>query len=139
MGSFKTSLIDNPSELLALPKICADVYHPLTAAPTLRVESHPDLDDAWRSAVDTSANEVSLVLGSTKDHDRVFKNIVYHLDRVSRYRDSVFEGGGDDPGDDLLAAIGFHDVDESNGGDGVSGGLIAILVQDVQPLQRCQV
>eukprot|EP00959_Pyramimonas_sp_CCMP1952_P035796 749456-Pyramimonas_sp.AAC.1 len=83
LGSLKSSLIDNPSELTALAKICTGVYHPLTAAPALRVESHPDLDEAWRSAVDASTDEVSLVLGSTKDHDRVFKNVVYHLDRVS--------------------------------------------------------
>eukprot|EP00959_Pyramimonas_sp_CCMP1952_P378394 7926835-Pyramimonas_sp.AAC.1 len=73
LGNFKFSLIDKPSELSALAKICRLVHHPLKAAQALRVETHPDLDEAFSSAVDVSNHQLSVVLGSTKEHDRVLK------------------------------------------------------------------
>ena len=64
---------------------CADNYHPLRLIPTLGLGAHPSIVDAISATtLETRTGNFEL-LGSTKDYDKISKQIVYHLDLQSQF------------------------------------------------------
>ena len=84
-GKFLRDLASQPDVLKEVATGCADNYHPLRLMPTLGLGAHPNIVDAIAATTLETRTGTFELLGSTKDYDKISKQIVYHLDLQSQF------------------------------------------------------